>query len=328
VSKSRSAFCVYSIIRIKKQGWVSVKNVVETVVVSLCPDPIIGVDGLGIVRIFNPAAEKLLGYSAEDVIGSLSISRIYPSLNDARKIKKLIYSDSYGAPGSIEGFEAALVCSDGSIVPIRLSAVIMDEVEGSSIGFFHDLTERYDFERQLQILSVTDELTGLFNQRHFYAVMAKELDRTKRYQHPLSIICFDLDDFKGINDSLGHLEGDRVLRTIGELLKETLRENDIPVRYGGDEFMVLLPGTGIQDASQTAERIRSIFNTKCPYSIEKGTVGIAKVSMSLGVTETNGMEKPDQVVQRADLAMYEAKSSGGDRTVLLKQHIGNVVQAG
>ncbi|WP_067866958.1 sensor domain-containing diguanylate cyclase [Neptuniibacter marinus] len=303
------------------------RSVDGALIVSLCPDPIIGVDGSGVVRIFNPAAEAFLGYRAQDVVGSLSISKIYPSLDDARKIKKLIYSDSYGAPGSIEGFEATLICSDGRIVPIRLSAVVVDEIEGSSIGFFHDLTERHDFERQLQILSVTDELTGLFNQRHFYSVMAKELDRAKRYQRPLSIICFDLDDFKGINDSLGHLEGDRVLRTIGELTKETLRQNDIPVRYGGDEFMVLLPETGIHDAAQTAERIRTIFNAKCLYSIEKGACVNAKVSMSLGVTETNGTEKPDQVVQRADLAMYEAKSSGGNRTVLIKQNVGDLVQA-
>ncbi|WP_435794188.1 sensor domain-containing diguanylate cyclase [Neptuniibacter pectenicola] len=304
------------------------KHVDESVIVSLCPDPIIGVDGAGIVRIFNAAAEKLLGYAAADVIGVLSIARIYPSLDDARKIKKLIYSDDYGARGLIEGYESALVCSDGAVVPIRLSAVIMDEDDGGSIGFFHDLTERYDLERQLHILSVTDELTGLFNQRHFYKVMAKELDRAKRYHHPLSIICFDLDDFKQVNDSLGHLEGDRVLRTIGELLKDTLRQIDIPVRYGGDEFMVLLPETDIQAAAKTAERIRKAFNTKCAYSIDKGAGVIAKVSMSLGVTETNGTEKPDQVVQRADLAMYESKSSGGNSTVLIKQHIGDVVQVG
>ena len=301
-------------------------NVDETVLVSLCPDPVIGVDGAGVVQLFNAAAEKLLGYSSDEVVGKLSISKIYPDLESAKKIKKLMYSDSYGSSGSIEGYEAQLVDKDGEHVPIRLSAAIVDQGEGSSIGFFHDLTERQNLEKQLHKLSVTDELTGLFNQRHFYKVMALELDRAKRYKHPLSLICVDLDNFKKVNDSLGHLEGDRVLRMIGDILTETLRNCDVAVRYGGDEFMVLLPETGIKSAAKTAERIRSVFNTKCLYSADHEAETIVNVSMSLGVTETNGSENADQIVQRADLAMYESKSSGGNNTVLIKQHIGNVVQ--
>ncbi|WP_299181877.1 sensor domain-containing diguanylate cyclase [uncultured Neptuniibacter sp.] len=303
------------------------KNVDETVLVSLCPDPVIGVDGAGVVQLFNAAAEKLLGYSSDEVVGVLNISKIYPGLDEARSIKKLLFSDLYGESGSIEGYETKLLRKDGRQVPIRLSAAIIEHSEGSSIGFFHDLTERQDLERQLHRLSVTDELTGLYNQRHFYKMMAKELDRAKRYKHPLSLICFDLDNFKKVNDSLGHLEGDRVLRAIGDILRDTLRICDVAVRYGGDEFMVLLPETEIQAASKTAERIRTTFNANCPHYSDQVTDSLVHVSMSLGVTETNGAENPDQIVQRADLAMYESKSSGGNSTVLIKQHIGNVVQA-
>lgn len=301
-------------------------NVDERVLVSLCPDPVIGVDGVGVIQIFNAAAEKLLGYAAADVVGKLSITSIYPDLDSARQIKRLMFSDENGESGSIEGYEATVMTINGNTVPVRLSAAIVDKDEGSSIGFFHDLTERRNLERQLHKLSITDELTGLYNQRHFYQVLAKELDRAKRYKHDLSLICFDLDNFKKVNDSLGHIEGDRILRTVGELLHEALRLSDIAVRYGGDEFMVLLPDTGIEPAAKTAERIRYLFNTKCPYSVEQGSGGIAKVSMSLGVTETNGSEKPDQVVQRSDLAMYQSKSAGGNRTVIINQHIGDVVQ--
>lgn len=300
-------------------------NKVETVLVSLCPDPVIGVNGSGVVQLFNSAAESLLGYTADEVVGQLNIASIYPSLDDAKAAKRLMFSDGYGALGSVEGYETKLMRKDGTVVPIRLSAAIVDDAEGSSIGFFHDLTERYSLEQRLHKLSVTDELTGLFNQRHFYKMMAKELDRAKRYHHPLSLICFDLDRFKKVNDSLGHIEGDRVLRLIGEILRETLRGNDVPVRYGGDEFMVLLPETGIDAAAKTAERIRALFNSKCSFSVDKDTDSVIHVSVSLGVTETDGLENPDQIVQRADLAMYEAKSSSGNRTVLIKQHIGNVV---
>lgn len=300
----------------------------ERVLISLCPDPVIGVDGEGLVQIFNAAAEKLLGYSSVDIVGKLHIKSIYPDLKAAQRIKRLLYSDLHGAYGAIEGYEATLVTAAGDEVPVRLSAALVDREEGSSIGFFHDLTERYNLEKQLHKLSVTDELTGLYNQRHFYKVLAKELNRAKRYGRPLSVICFDLDNFKKINDSLGHLEGDRILKMVGGLLDKTLRLSDVGVRYGGDEFMVILPDTGIDAAAKTAERIRYLFNKTSEFSIEHvDSEDDRYVSMSLGVTETNGSEKSDHLVQRADLAMYEAKSSGGNKTVLIKQHMGNTVGA-
>jgi diguanylate cyclase (GGDEF)-like protein/PAS domain S-box-containing protein len=302
-----------------------VHQVNERVLIALCPDPVIGVDGEGVVQIFNPAAEKLLGYSANDVVGSLNIASIYPDLKSAQRVKRLLYSDLHGAFGAVEGYEATLVTSDQKTVPVRLSAAIIDEEEGTSIGFFHDLTERYNLEQQLHKLSITDELTGLYNQRHFYKVLARELNRAKRYKHELSLICFDLDNFKQINDQLGHLEGDRILKKVGTLLRKALRLSDVGVRYGGDEFMVILPDTGIEAAAKTAERIRTMFNKKCQYSPEHDNATEYCVSMSLGVTETNGTEKPDQVVQRADLAMYQAKSSGGNRTVQVAQQLGDVV---
>ncbi len=301
-------------------------NLDETILASLCPDPVIGADGNGIVNVFNAAAEKLLGFSASEVVGKKSVAEIYLSLEHARDIKRLMFSEDFGPVGTVEGYEAQLLCSDGESIPVRLSATIVDESEGSSIGFFHDLTERQNLEKQLHKLSVTDELTGLFNQRHFYKVMAKEIERAKRYEHPLSIICFDLDNFKKINDSLGHLEGDRVLRMVGDVLGETLRSCDVAVRYGGDEFMVLLPETHLKDAARTSERLRSMFNKKCPFSIDNAADSIVTVSMSLGVTETDGTENTDQIVQRADLAMYESKSFGGNSTVKIQQHIGNMVQ--
>ncbi|WP_286238174.1 GGDEF domain-containing protein [Neptuniibacter halophilus] len=302
-------------------------SVDETVLVSLCPDPVIGVDGKGVVRLFNAAAERLLGYAAAEVIGLKSIAEIYPSLEEARAIKRMIHSDQQGAPGSLEGYGTNLVRKDGQEVPIRLSAAIVDPDEGSSIGFFHDLTERKKLEQQLHRLSVTDELTGLFNQRYFYQVMGGELERAKRYRHPLSLICFDLDHFKKVNDLYGHLEGDRVLKIIGDILSETLRSCDVPVRYGGDEFMILLPETGISSAAKTAERIRHKFNQRCPYAADNADGAVVSVSISLGVTESNGTENPDQIVQRADLAMYESKNSGGNSTVLIKQHLGSKLRS-
>ena len=91
----------------------------ERVLIALCPDPVIGVDGDGVVQIFNPAAEKLLGYSANDVVGSLNIASIYPDLKSAQRVKRLLYSDLHGAFGAVEGYEATLVTSDEKKVPVR-----------------------------------------------------------------------------------------------------------------------------------------------------------------------------------------------------------------
>ncbi|MFW1676150.1 diguanylate cyclase [Pontibacter sp. JAM-7] len=287
---------------------------------SLCPDPVIGVDGKGLVEVFNPAAEALLGFDAASVIGRKNIVELYPDLETAKTIKRLILSERYGPSGSLEGLETNVKNAAGFTIPVRLSAAIVDKAAGSSIGFFHDLTARRDLEFRLKQLSITDELTALYNQRHFYNVLASEISRAQRYSHRLSLVCLDLDHFKSVNDSYGHLEGDRILTLIGEVMLSCIRQGDTAFRYGGDEFMLLLPETDLADARKIAERIRLSFNRQCRYSVDQLENSLVQVAMSLGVTETDGFEAVDNLVQRADQAMYQAKQQGGNLTVLLRYH--------
>ncbi len=303
------------------------KNLDSRVLVNLCPDPVIGVDASGIINLFNGAAERLLKYQAEDVVGKLHICEIYTSLDHAREIKRLIESEDFGAPGFIEGFETALVASDGVELPIRLSASLFTDDEGNaySVGFFHDLTERKRLEAELKKQSITDELTGLFNQRHFYSVLAVEIDRAERYQQPLGLLCVDLDNLKQVNDQLGHLEGDRIIRDVSGALNDCCRSVDLCFRYGGDEFMVLLPQTDAVEAAKVAERVRKRFNEICRYSVNLGNNVVINASLSLGVTDTLGSEDVDHFIQRADLAMYEAKNSKGNRTMMIKRQVADQV---
>jgi diguanylate cyclase (GGDEF)-like protein len=197
------------------------------------------------------------------------------------------------------------------VIEVRLSAKLLlsDGEEIGSIGFFHDLTERKQLESRLKLMSITDSLTGLYNQRHFFAVLEPESERAKRYRRPLSLLCIDLDNFKQVNDSLGHLEGDSALRFTGQVIQQLVRKTDVPFRYGGDEFMVLLTETSGKEAEIVGGRLSAWFDRRWA---EEWTPkpGCPTVGLSMGVVEFDPHETPEALVRRADGAMYKAKNRG------------------
>ena len=175
--------------------------------------------------------------------------------------------------------------------------------------------ERIHMLDKLKRLSITDGLTKLYNSRYFYNQIRAEIDRTSRYQRPLSLLLLDIDQFKEYNDSFGHLEGDKVLVGLGQVIKSCLRKMDSAYRYGGEEFTVILPETEGDEAATVAERIRS--------AVEKGKYLPADhnssitITISIGVTEYVPQEKVAVFVQRADKAMYLSKQSGRNRVSCL-----------
>jgi diguanylate cyclase (GGDEF)-like protein/PAS domain S-box-containing protein len=287
-----------------------------TNLIAVCPDGIIGVDIHGTVVIFNDKAAALTKRPAENVLGSLDIGEIYGSRDRARSIKAALYSEEYGGVARLDGYETKIVDINNKSVPIRLSAVIITDegTEVGSVGFFHDMTNQKEMERRLHNLSITDGLTNLYNQRHFHSCLADEIDRVKRYKGSLSLICFDLDGFKNCNDRFGHLEGDNVLRRVGNLLNVITRHSDKAFRYGGDEFFILLPETNLRQATITAEKIRQMFNDSWPYESSDTEKGIP-VTLSIGVVERMGETSGEELIKRADVAMYKAKGLGGDQVI-------------
>ena len=287
--------------------------------VALCPDGIIAINRGGTITVFNRSAEVLTGRVAREVVDRMNITELYGSLETARKIKRNIYADAFGGPGRIENYEMTLTRVDGSQVPIRLAATLIqkDNTEIGSVGFFHDLTSRKKIEAKLRCLSITDSLTGLHNQRYFHVSIAKELERAKRYARPLGLACCDIDHFKQCNDILGHLEGDNVLRLLGELLSQNLRRTDMSFRYGGDEFFIIMPETDLAKAVRTADKIRQLFNTRWPYDVEYNGIQVIRATLSIGVTLAKAAENTEPLIKRADLAMYTAKRKGGDRVIAL-----------
>ncbi|MFH0995345.1 MAG: sensor domain-containing diguanylate cyclase [Pseudomonadota bacterium] len=284
--------------------------------IAVCPDGIIGVDLHGTIVIFNAKAAALTRRKCQDVLGCLDIGQIYGSREQARRIKTVLYADDFGGVGRLDGFETVIVDIDDNAIPIRLSAALIIENgnEVGSVGFFHDLTNQKIMEENLHKLSITDGLTNLFNQRYFHSCLADEIDRVNRYNSPLSLICFDLDKFKDCNDRLGHLEGDNILRRVGNLLNVIIRGTDKGFRYGGDEFFVLLPETKLDQAMITAEKIRRAFNDGWPY--ETGGTGVlSPVTLSMGVVQRKEETSGAALMKRADVAMYNAKKQGGNRVV-------------
>jgi diguanylate cyclase (GGDEF)-like protein len=175
--------------------------------------------------------------------------------------------------------------------------------------------ENVDLHEAIQRQAVTDELTGLFNHRRFQEVVTAEVERTRRFGQELGLIMLDIDNFKHVNDTYGHLQGDVVLRQVARVLRESSREIDEPARYGGEEMAVALPQTGLQGAYEFAERVRQrIEGLQIPLLDGDGTV---RVTASFGAASLPHSAKIDKdaLVAAADAALYRAKRSGKNRTV-------------
>ena len=285
--------------------------------ILLCPDAIIGANREGRIILFNRAAERLLGYSSGQMIDRRSVVDAYGSIDKAREIKRKIHSPDYGGEGSLAGYECEVMNSAGRSIPIRLSASLLYSQgrEVGSVGFFHDISERKRLEAELVALSIRDALSGLYNQRYFYSKLEEEVSRGCRSAGGFALICIDLDHFKLFNDTLGHLEGDRVIQFMGTLLHNQVRDIDVPCRYGGDEFVVLLPGISQAGGEVFAQRIVDCFNQSWPFQALCRGAGIAPVTLSVGVAGAGAGESGRDIVKRADEAMYRAKRGGTNRVV-------------
>ena len=162
------------------------------------------------------------------------------------------------------------------------------------------------FEK-IQTMAITDSLTGLYNRRYFYMILDNEIERAKRYQVSLSLMMLDIDHFKRVNDQLGHLAGDEVLASFADVCRSKLRQTDIMFRYGGEEFMILLPESNKEDTMNAAERIRSAIEE----AVIETTKGKVTIATSIGVSEYGeDHPEPNEFVESADKALYASKDAG------------------
>ena len=188
------------------------------------------------------------------------------------------------------------------------------EIIGPQVALALERAEWQERATEFQLMSITDSLTGLTNRRYLEERLAEELNRSKRYDYPMSFLMIDIDDFKAYNDTNGHQAGDVALQITAHCLKGALRVVDVASRYGGEEFCILLPQTGMAEAGVIADRIRQrVSTTEFPHGKAQP---LGHVTISVGVsTFTKNIDTAENIIAAADRALYQAKSMGKDRVV-------------
>lgn len=240
-------------------------------------------------------------------IGGLELTKIVKKKYDIDVIVMTGYSDDYSYEEAI-----TIGASDFVIKPLRLEELVL---RLRRVLRERELTkERIRMMEKLQQLAITDGLTRLYNSRSFYSQLELEIDRSNRYRHPLALLLLDIDHFKDYNDTYGHLEGDKVLVEFSRAIKSCLRANDSAYRYGGEEFTVLLPETGAEEAKTVAQRIRASLE-EMNFSPQPGSR--VNKTISIGVTEYAPQEELVSFIKRADEAMYLSKQNGRNRVSVL-----------
>ena len=283
------------------------------------PDMLCVVDTDGKFLKINQKFEHILGYTSEDLEGEKIVSLAHP--DDLPSTVNVI--KDWQNQQSIINFINRVRCKDGSyrylewrFQPngkfIYASARDITEKRLKEMNLIQLAEELLEKNESLKTLAITDELTGLYN-RHFIDIRIKEeMENSDRHNKPLSLIILDLDHFKLVNDKWGHPIGDEVLKHSAKLTKKALRKSDILARFGGEEFVVLMPNTGIHDALVVAENIRQQMEN-CPFSIA------GRVTASFGVAERRKNESFYNWYKRADEALYCAKKGGRNLVICSNQ---------
>ena len=301
------------------------------------------IDQNHVITHWNQACEVMTGTAAQELIGTSQQWRpFYPEerpvmadliLKGAMENEvERFYQDKFRKSALIKGaYEAetffAHMGENGRW--LFFTAAPLRDTEGRIIGAIEtlqDFTERRraeaalaDSEERYRQLSITDGLTKLYNLRHFYEQLKAEIVRATGCGPPLSLIVLDVDNFKHFNDTCGHLEGDRVLLKLADVIRGCLRVTDSSYRYGGEEFAVLLPGTELCNAQVVAERLCARFAMEPHITApsEGEAVHIMKTSISVGVTQYVAGEDFTNFVRRADGATYQAKHKGKNCVVVV-----------
>jgi diguanylate cyclase (GGDEF)-like protein/PAS domain S-box-containing protein len=284
---------------------------------------------------WNKAMEELSGIKAEAAIGTIHdcLSALYGKerpcmayllLDGIIEATPQYYSGKYVKSGltdmAYEATDFFPEMGEGGRW-LRITATAVRSSKGDVIGAIEtleDVTEKKRMEEALREsaeryreLSIIDALTQLYNSRYFYNQLKMEIDRVNRYEEqPMTLILLDLDNFKAVNDTYGHIEGDQVLSRLGQVIKRCMRKTDSAYRYGGEEFTILLPMTTSKNAAVAAERIRTEFK-KENFSPAPGKE--FHMTVSIGLAQYKPQEDMKVFVHRVDQLMYQAKEKGKDR---------------
>ncbi len=260
----------------------------------LLPSPVVELNLAGEVTYVNPAAESLFP-------GLIATGLSHPLLQ------------------GLDGVIASLRQSDQQGETVR-EVQLDEETYELHISYVREsgliriyalvVTQRKLAERAIHLLATTDSLTGIANRREFMRILENEVDRVKRYGVPLSVAMYDLDHFKRVNDTFGHAVGDSVLQAVTALVKENIRATDVAARWGGEEFMVLMPQSNVHAAREAAEKLRQAIAI---HGFDKAK----ELTASFGVAAFESHDDLNSLLKRVDDALYRAKELGRNRVEVM-----------
>ncbi|MBN7771782.1 sensor domain-containing diguanylate cyclase [Clostridium aminobutyricum] len=274
------------------------------------------------------AAKETSGYEAKELIGRCMLDFLTP---ESKQHVMERWKQRVGNKDSLKKvilYDVEFICKDGKIIWVEVSVKpITDNSELIGyIGVTRDISEKKAYENELKRyieelksanqrldeLATFDLLTGAYNRRKFEHFVNLFIEDNAKHDTPFSIIMFDIDFFKRINDTYGHKTGDRILREITAVAKRAVREGDKIFRWGGEEFIILLPGESIKGAYEIAEKVRMAIEMN-DFAIEND-----RITVSLGVGEYDMLDNIDQFVSRIDNALLKAKSNGKNRVEVIE----------
>jgi two-component system cell cycle response regulator len=260
----------------------------------LHPDPVIELDSVGVVTYVNPAAEKR-----------------FPDLGELGLAHPLLNGLAGTIPDLLENGRHDEICYEAEVDKATYELHVYDVRDANLFRIYvMDITQRKRNEAEIHLLATTDSLTGISNRREFSRVTEAEMDRAKRYGTPLSLLMYDLDHFKRVNDSFGHDTGDDVLRTVTAVVTANIRTVDVAARWGGEEFLVLMPQSDLAAARGAAEKLRQAIEQ---HRFDK----VGTLTVSFGVTQFAPREDLNVLLKRVDDALYRAKENGRNRVETL-----------
>jgi diguanylate cyclase (GGDEF)-like protein/PAS domain S-box-containing protein len=269
----------------------------------------------------SPSFTKKYGYTLDEMKNlpmEALMELIHP--DDMAEIGRVIAESKSGAVDTTYQMKYRFRHKDGPYRWCHDQFTAMRDADGTPlaiIGTVKDITEQNraeealrESEHRYQALSIIDDLTQLYNSRHFYTQLAREIERSNRYEQPLTLLMLDLDKFKDFNDTYGHVEGDNVLSRLGQVIKGCLRETDSAYRYGGEEFTIILPMTMSEEGIITAKRIQTELR-KVAFSPTLDQQ--IYITVSIGLSHYKPKEEMKTFVHRVDQLMYQAKKHGRDK---------------
>ena len=267
-------------------------------------DAIASVDSRGTVVFWNNGAAVMFGYGEEAVLGKPFVQLIAEQPEEGGQHGRK-YFDLSDAPRTEQRVESVGLRKDGSEFPIELSLTRWETNAGTyHTAIIRDITEHKEYEARLSHMAHHDALTGAYNRYYLDELLVQEAKRAERYDHPVGILMIDVNRFKEINDRFGHQAGDKVLQAIAALLKETVRETDIVIRYGGDEFLLICPETDGETEAIKKRILEAMANEE--------TIGQwidFPVTLSIGTAHWSPGSGAaiDRVLAEADKRMYDVK---------------------